>query len=214
MGVIGAGPELESLGMAFLAGLGADEHGSGRAVDKIAAHEMLDDAGGLRGTRDTRPGSSASWVRRDHRKSCPRSRAESAVVPAPWDRTRRARRTCPSCRRRRAKVLPPFNRSGSRLERIGVLRGGHDDVEAGVRFGEPPGERGASLNHQHLIIAFRLELGQHARQDFIRALDRRQQRCPCRRRRASASTSGSITAVMPSLTGPAVAITLVRNNFS
>ena len=88
------------------------------------------------------------------------------------------------------------------VEHIVILRCRHHDVKAGMGLGEPLGELGLSLNHQHLIITFGFELGQDARQDVFRVLDRRQERSLSGSFSFS-SDSGSITAVTPSFTGPA-----------
>ena len=65
---------------------------------------------------------------------------------------------------------------GLAVEHVVGLRGRDDDIKAGEGLGEPLGQLGRSLNHQHLIIALGFEVGQNARQDVIGALDRRQER--------------------------------------
>ena len=60
------------------------------------------------------------------------------------------------------------------VEHVVGVRSRDHDVEAGMGLGQTVGQLGRSLNHQHLIIALALEVGEHGGQDGFRALDLRQ----------------------------------------
>ena len=110
-------------------------------------------------------------------------------------------------------VLPSLSISGSRIEHVVGLRRRDDDVEAGIGLGEAVGQLRRSLNHQHLNIAFGFEIGQHAGQTASGPLIDRARTASLSGSLSFCSDSGSITAVTPSLTGPAGTTRLGRKTF-
>ena len=69
--------------------------------------------------------------------------------------------------------LAAVERLGVVLEYVDVLGGRDHDIEAGIGLGQAPGQLGRALDHQHLVIGLRLELGQDARQDVAGPLEPR-----------------------------------------
>ena len=98
---------------------------------------------------------------------------------------------------------------GLAIEHVVGRGSGDDDVKAGERPGKASGHLGLTLDHQHLEVAPGLEIGQNRRQSFLGALiSILGQEIVLAGSLSRSSRSGSITAVTPSLIGPAATIRL------